>query len=141
MACDDDDIGEILAFDTSNDLVAISKMITCDGRTATPTGTAVIRRDTADIAYVLAGGAEEEGLLLDNLQFNLLTPTCRVELSKEIYSERETITATVFKLANTSSSQVPILVKAWIVTAGTTPFEVRTLRKNVIWLSSLIIQQ
>jgi hypothetical protein len=102
-------------------------MITCDGRTATPAGTAVIRRDTADIAYVLAGGAEEEGLLLDNLQFNLLTPTCRVELSKEIYSERETITATVFKLANTSSSRVPVLVKAWIVTAGTTPFEVRTL--------------
>ena len=131
IACDDNNFGEILAFDASDNLLATSNRVTCDGRTANANGTAVISRSTADIAYVIAGGVGAEALLLDNLQFNLFTPTCDMKLSEEIYFEGETITAVVFRLANTSSSQVPVEVKAWIVTAGMAPVEVTTLRRNI----------
>jgi hypothetical protein len=128
MACDDDDFGEMRAFDASDNLLAFSNRVTCDGRTADANGTAVINRSMADIAYITAGGIGSEGLFLDNLQFNLSTPTCDVELSQEIYLERQTITADVFRLANTSSSQVPVEVNAWIVTAGLEPLKVTTLQ-------------
>ena len=131
MACDDDDFGEIRAFDVSDNLLAASNRVTCDGRTANANGTAVVSRSTADIAYITAGGVEDEGLLLDNLQFNLFTPICDVELSQEIYLEGETITADVFRLANTSSGQVPVAVKAWVVAAGMAPLEVMSLRRNI----------
>ena len=70
-------------------------------------------------------------MLLDNLKFNLLTPTCDVELSQEVYFDKETITADVFRLVNTSSRQVPVDVKAWIVAAGMAPLEVTALRRNI----------
>ncbi|MCC2665915.1 MAG: hypothetical protein K0S35_3837, partial [Geminicoccaceae bacterium] len=128
MACDDDDLGEVRAFDGSENLLATSNRVTCDGRRANANGTAVISRSMADIAYITAGGIGSEGLFLDNLQFNLFTPTCDLELSQEIYFERQTITADVFRLANTSSSQVPVEVNAWIVTAGLEPLKVTTLQ-------------
>jgi hypothetical protein len=52
MACDDDDLGEMRAFDAADNLLATSNRVTCDGRTANARGTAVISRSTADVSYM-----------------------------------------------------------------------------------------
>ncbi len=69
--------------------------------------------------------------MLDNLQFNLFTPTCNVELSQDIYFEGETITAEVFRLVNTSPDQVPVEVKSLLTAAGMEPVKVSPFRKNI----------
>jgi hypothetical protein len=116
---------------STDNLLATSNTVTCDGRTANANGTATISRSTADIAYIKAGGIGGESLLLDNLQFNLFTPTCDVQLSKAIYFSGDTIRADVFRLANASSTQVPIEIRVWLVTAGMEPLEVRGPRGNI----------
>jgi hypothetical protein len=56
MACGDDDLGEMRAFDASDNLLATSNRVTCDRRRANANGTAVISRSMADIAYITAAG-------------------------------------------------------------------------------------
>jgi hypothetical protein len=130
MACDDDDSGNIRAFDAFDNLLAISNIVSCDGRTANASGAAVITRGAPDIAYITAGG-DAEPLLLDNLQFHLFTPTCDVELSQETYTQGETITADVIRLTNTSLDEIPVEVSLWLTAAAIEPVKVNALRRKI----------
>ena len=129
MACEDDDRGEIRAFNDQGVQVATSNTVICDGRTANASGTTVISRGAADIAYVIAGGINEP-LFLDNLQFNLLTPICDVELSPGPFFGNDWITADAFVLTNTSSVPITVEVKTWFTALGIEPISVEPLRRS-----------
>ena len=130
MACDDDDVGNIRAFNAFDNLLAISNIVSCDGRTANASGVAVISRAAPDIAYITAGG-DDEPLLLDSLQFHLFTPTCDVELSQETYIQGETITADILRLTNTSLDQVPVEVSLWLTAGAIEPVKLKPLRRKI----------
>jgi hypothetical protein len=129
LICDDDDDGELRAFDASDNLLDTSA-ITCDGRTSNASGTAVINRDAKDIAYVMAGGNGGEALLLDNLQYNNFSPTCDVQLRKSSYSVGETVRAKIFRLSNLSLEPVSIRVLTWFSAPGEAFHRVWPLRKG-----------
>ena len=72
------------------------------------------------------------GGMLDNLHFNLFTPTCDVEVSQDVYTEGETITANVFRLVNASANRVPVEVNLWLTPAASEPSTLRKRLKKII---------
>lgn len=70
---DDDDIGLLWAYNKNGVLLATASG-RGDGRTSTPKATVRVTRSQADIAYILAGGVEAEGLFLDNLRIQSSGP-------------------------------------------------------------------
>ena len=134
LICDDDDIGDLRAIDIGASVLESIAPGQCDGRPEKGKPlqfTVDITRNVPDIAYVTAGGIGGEALLLDNFQFRLFTPSCDLELSEDIYVEGDIITASVFRLANTSSDQVPVEVRAWLTSAAMEPVKVSPLRKKI----------
>jgi hypothetical protein len=67
---DDDDIGVLTAYDSSGQVL---QQVTGsgDGRGSVPFATLTIDRATRDIAFVIAGGFNTEGIYLDNLRFDI----------------------------------------------------------------------
>jgi hypothetical protein len=129
LICDDDDVGELRAFDAFDNLLEAVE-VECDGRTDNALGTAVVKRDNADIAYITAGGNGGEGMTLDSFQFNNLSPVCEIELQKDAYAPGEVVRAEAIRISNPSSTPVAITVIAWLAAPGVPLKPIWSIRKR-----------